>query len=76
MKAQNLKERAYLHLRHQLSEALITPGSKISLAAVAKGLGMSHIPVREAVYQLCSEGFVEHSPSVGFFVRNTLSNLK
>lgn len=69
MKEQSLKERAYKHLRHQLVESILAPGTKISLAAVAKGLGISHIPVREAVYQLCSEGFVEHSPSVGFFVR-------
>lgn len=65
----SLKELAYNHLRQRLTNGDILPGSKISLAGIAKEVGVSHIPVREAINQLCSEGYVEHTPSVGFFVR-------
>lgn len=65
----SLKERAYKHLRQRLTEGEICPGGKISLAGIAKEMGVSHIPVREAINQLCSEGYVVHTPSVGFFVR-------
>ena len=43
---------------------------KVSLAAIAKEIGTSHIPVREAISQLRSEGYLDHTPSVGFFVRS------
>ena len=65
----NLKDRAYNHLRQKLTDGNIRPGGKISLAGIAKEIGVSHIPVREAVNRLCSEGYVIHTPSVGFFVR-------
>lgn len=42
----------------------------MSLAAIAKEMGISHIPVREAVSRLCSEGILEHSPRVGYAVRD------
>ncbi|MBN2295197.1 MAG: GntR family transcriptional regulator [Pirellulales bacterium] len=65
----SLKQRAYNHLHQRLADGHIHPGGKISLAGVAKEMGVSHIPVREAINQLCSEGYVVHMPSVGFFVR-------
>lgn len=66
----NLTSRAYLHLRSSLAEGRLAPGDRLSLAAVAKEMGISHIPVREAVSRLCSEGILEHSPGVGYAVRD------
>lgn len=66
----NLTSRAYLHLRTSLAEGRLAPGDRLSLAAIAKEMGISHIPVREAVSRLCSEGILEHSPRVGYAVRD------
>jgi len=44
-------------------------GAKLSPSAVATDLGVSHIPVREALTSLAASGYLEHKPRVGFFVR-------
>ena len=47
----------------------LRPGAKLSPSAVAADLGVSHIPVREALTSLAASGYLEHKPRVGFFVR-------
>ncbi len=66
--AENLKERAYSHLYAKLVGGEYVPGSRLSSRALATEMGMSIIPIREAVSQLQSEGFVEYRPGVGSFV--------
>ncbi|MBN2295553.1 MAG: GntR family transcriptional regulator [Pirellulales bacterium] len=65
----SLKQRAYRHIRSKLLDGSLEPGKRLSLAAMAKEIGSSHIPVREAVSQLRTEGLIDHSPGLGFFVR-------
>ncbi|HEY1624839.1 MAG TPA: GntR family transcriptional regulator [Streptosporangiaceae bacterium] len=47
----------------------LKPGAKLSPSALAAELGVSHIPVREALTSLAASGYLEHRPRVGFFVR-------
>lgn len=47
----------------------LKPGAKLSPSVVATDLGVSHIPVREALTSLAASGYLEHRPRVGFFVR-------
>ncbi len=51
----------------------LKPGAKLSPSAVAADLGVSHIPVREALTSLAASGYLEHKPRVGFFVRHLSS---
>jgi DNA-binding GntR family transcriptional regulator len=51
----------------------LEPGAKLSPSAVAADLGVSHIPVREALTSLAASGYLEHKPRVGFFVRHLSS---
>ena len=44
----------------------IAPGTAIPINEVATTLGVSTIPVREALRQLIGEGLVEHRPNLGF----------
>ncbi|UXA18580.1 GntR family transcriptional regulator [Mycobacterium sp. SMC-4] len=44
------------------------PGTAIPVDAVAAHLGVSQIPVREALMTLVGEGLVEHRPHVGYRV--------
>jgi DNA-binding GntR family transcriptional regulator len=51
----------------------LRPGAKLSPSVMATELGVSHIPVREALTSLAASGYLERKPRVGFFVR-TLSS--
>ena len=46
----------------------LPPGTRLSPARLAEDLGVSHIPVREALAALEAVGHVKRIPRVGFFV--------
>ena len=64
----SLKQRAYEHIRKKLLTGEFPPGVRLSNRALAKELGISFIPVREAISRLGSEGLVDLRPGVGCFV--------
>lgn len=66
----NLAEKSYRHIRHQLTSGNLPPGSRLVNRALADEIGVSVIPVREALNRLASEGLVEQFPGVGIFVRH------
>lgn len=61
------------HIERRVKEAVVSgvlgPGDKLSASQLAAELGVSHIPVREALMSLASSGYIQHRPRVGFFVR-------
>ncbi|MCC6680766.1 MAG: GntR family transcriptional regulator [Phycisphaeraceae bacterium] len=65
-----LKEQAYAQIRHRIETQQLQRGVRISNRKLAQTLGMSAIPVREAVTQLAGEGLLEHRPGIGTFVVN------
>ena len=67
--AKDLKRRAYLYLRRQLLRGQLRAGTTISPYAIAREMGISHTPVREAISRLESEGLVQHVPRLGPQVR-------
>jgi DNA-binding GntR family transcriptional regulator len=52
-----------------LLDGSVTPGARLSYGTIGKEIGISATPVREAVGQLASEGFVELVPQLGAVVR-------
>jgi DNA-binding GntR family transcriptional regulator len=65
----NLAEQAYAQLKAQLHEFRWVPGDRVTEAEIATQLGMSRTPVREALFRLRNEGFVEVEAKAGWFVR-------
>ncbi len=63
-----LKQRAYDHIRRQLVAGRLSPGARLCNRGLAQEIGVSLIPVREAISQLVSEGLAEHRPRLGAFV--------
>jgi DNA-binding GntR family transcriptional regulator len=63
------KQRAYRYIRDRLQDQTLAAGQRLSSALLAKEMGISLIPVREALSQLHSEGLVAHKPHRGMFVR-------
>lgn len=60
-----LREQAYTHLHHKILSGELSPGSRISEQLVSKELGISRMPVRDAIRQLQNEGLVEQVPRYG-----------
>lgn len=69
-RAADSSERAYHTIRKLLVEFKLKPEERINEVQLAKTLGVSRTPVREALNRLASEGFVSLTPNRGFFVRS------
>lgn len=64
-----LKEHVYQILLEKLECGAVPPGERLSDEALAKEIGVSRSPVREAINQLASKGLVEYRPRRGSFVK-------
>jgi DNA-binding GntR family transcriptional regulator len=58
-----LGDAAYLHLRELLMSGRVAPGERLSLRALAGALGVSMMPVREAVTRLVADHALEVAPN-------------
>ncbi|MBN1589054.1 MAG: GntR family transcriptional regulator [Pirellulales bacterium] len=64
----SLKDRVYRHVRSKIVHGTLAPGDRLSHRALAKEVGVSYTPVREAISLLASEGLVECHARRGTFV--------
>lgn len=62
-------EQAYLWIRDKILSGQYTPGYRLVLATLAEELGMSVVPVREAVRKLEAEDLVNYQRNVGACVK-------
>jgi DNA-binding GntR family transcriptional regulator len=62
LKRQTLATSVYEILRDDIINTKISPGSVIYEAALAREMGISRGPVREALQKLAAEGFIDLSP--------------
>ncbi len=65
----SMVEAAYDRLLVMINEFEIKPGERVNEVAVAKKLGISRTPLREALNRLAIEGFLIVRPARGFFCR-------
>jgi DNA-binding GntR family transcriptional regulator len=61
-----LVEKSHEHLLSMLVSMEIAPGARIAIDSIARGLGISQTPVREALSRLEAEGLVNKVPNVGY----------
>jgi len=64
-----LAEQAYLSIRERILRGQLALGSVLSRRRLAEELGMSMLPLTEAVQRLQAEGLLESRPQVGTRVR-------
>lgn len=69
MSPSSLRFRAYENIQRRILTGEIPPGSVLSELTLARELGMSRSPVREAIRTLEQEGVVEQKPRFGTIVR-------
>ncbi|MHB8395234.1 MAG: GntR family transcriptional regulator [Candidatus Dormibacteria bacterium] len=58
-------ELVYRHLRENIISGRLPPGQRLVVDQFASELGISKVPVREAVLRLAGEGWIELKPHVG-----------
>ncbi len=61
-------ERAYSHLKTQILSAKLPPGATLNEGEIARHLGISRTPLREAIRKLEQEGLVVRYPNRGALV--------
>ena len=66
--AVNKQERTYTVLRDRIHSGAFGPQARLNIDALARELGVSAIPVREALRRLEAEGWVKFQPNVGAIV--------
>jgi DNA-binding GntR family transcriptional regulator len=64
----NLKDKAAAYLRAEILAGNLRPGERIDQEQVAEALGISRLPVREALIELTQESLVDSVPRRGSFV--------
>jgi len=67
----SVRQRAYLYIHRKITEGELKAGAPISELELARELGSSRTPVREAISQLIAEGLLEQSRGGVFVVQFT-----
>lgn len=62
-------DRAYEHLKRMAIGYHLKPGERLNEGELARQLGVSRTPLREALNRLATEGFLRFTPGKGFFCR-------
>jgi len=66
--AVNKQERTYEILRDRIHSGVYAPMARLNIDALARELGVSPIPVREALRRLEAQGWVQFKPNAGAIV--------
>ena len=66
--AQSIGEKAYAYIRGRILSGELAPGAALSEASIARELGNSRGPLREAIRRLTAEGFLRQAPTGGSVV--------
>ena len=65
----SLKDHVYQYISEKINDGSLLPETKISEKTVINDLNISRTPVREAMIQLATEGYLENIPRRGFIVK-------
>ena len=65
----NLAEQVYLRLKAEMNSFMLVPGDRLSEAYIGTRLGVSRTPVRQALFRLRNEGFLEVEAKSGWYVK-------
>jgi len=69
MNAASSSHAVYRSIREQILSGSLPPGTRLVNRTLGKNLGVSPVPVREALQRLVSDGVAEQIPGAGTFVR-------
>lgn len=64
-----LKEHVYDYIAARIESGELSAGDRVSEQTICDAMGVSRTPVREALIQLASDGYLDNQPRRGFRVR-------
>jgi DNA-binding GntR family transcriptional regulator len=64
----SMREIVYAHIQKKIASRMLRAGDPVSELPIAKELGVSRTPTREAIRQLIAEGLLEEVPGRGVLV--------
>ncbi len=67
--SQSLKDQVYEYISRKIQLGEIFPNEKITEVGIANQMGISRTPVREALIQMVSDGFLERTSDKGLIVK-------
>lgn len=65
--AESIAEQVYAFIEEDIVTRRYPPGSRIDLDQIERSLGISRIPIRDALERLIEKGLVRKVPRVGYF---------
>ncbi len=65
----SLKDNIYAYIAGRIDSGELSAGDRVSEQAICDAMGVSRTPVREALIQLASDGYLDNLPRRGFRVR-------
>jgi GntR family transcriptional regulator, rspAB operon transcriptional repressor len=65
---ESIRKRVYHHLRERILKGEVAPGERLIEAKIAREIGTSRTPVREALHSLELEKLIRSIPRVGYVV--------
>lgn len=65
IQSKSKNEQVYDYLHYQILHCELEPGSKLVIDKIAEDLGMSQIPIREAIFRLEADGLISFEPHIG-----------
>lgn len=65
----SLKDHVYQYISAKINDGSLLPETKINEKMVIEDLNISRTPVREALIQLATQGYLENIPRKGFVVK-------
>ena len=65
----NLAEQVYLRLKAEMNGFMLVPGDRLSETDIGTRIGVSRTPVRQALFRLRNEGFLEVEAKSGWYVK-------
>jgi len=65
----SLKDHVYNYISEKINDGSLKPDDKINEQHISDALDISRTPIREALIQLASDGFLENTPRRGFRVK-------
>ena len=66
----NINEKVYNYIKNNIASLVFPAGYKLNIKQLSKTLGVSHTPIKDALFRLAGEGLIEITSRTGTYVKS------